>query len=106
MDTDFSTVLVGWVFSVIAMIGGIIARDRYMTASVATGDKAVRDEMDKKINILHQRVNNTRDEFVRRDDLENHLSHIERVVESMHEEQKATNARIDGFMAELIKLKS
>jgi hypothetical protein len=105
MEMDFATIIIGWIISMVTLVGGIIARDRYISASISTGDKAVRDEMDKKVGVLHERVNNTRDEFVRRDDLDGHLGRIEKTINSMHEEQKETNKRIDGFMAEMVKKK-
>lgn len=98
IDSTAIVVLVG----VIGCIGGIIARDRYIASTIANGDKAVRDEMDKKIDVVHERVNKTRDEFVRRDDLDGHLSRIEGTIKSMHEEFKGTNKRIDDFMTAVV----
>lgn len=94
LDTDVAVLLFGFV----ACIGGLIARDRYISAAIATGDKAVRDEMIKETGVCHERINKTRDEFVRRDDLDGHLARIEKSIAGMHDEQKGTNKRIDEFM--------
>lgn len=102
LDTEV-TLTIGWGLSILALIGGAIARDRYISASISAGDKAVRDEMDKKIDVVHERVNKTRDEFVRRDDLDGHLARIEKSIAGMHDEQKITNKRIDEFMTEMLK---
>lgn len=103
MESNLVILIVGWGLSILTLVGGAIARDRYISASIATGDKAVRDEMDKKIDVVHERVNKTRDEFVRRDDLDGHLARIEKSIAGMHEEQKITNKRIDEFMTEMVK---
>lgn len=94
LDTDVAVLIFGFV----ACIGGLIARDRYINAAITNGDKAVRDEMTKDIGVCHERINKTRDEFVRRDDLDGHLARIEKSIVGMHDEQKGTNKRIDEFM--------
>lgn len=106
---DIDTSLIVAVVAVLGCVGGVIARDRYIAGTITNGDKAVRDEFDRKIaamkadcdkdaNVLHERINKTRDEFVRRDDLDGHLARIEKSISGMHEEQKGTNKRIDEFM--------
>lgn len=94
LDTDIVILTFGFV----ACIGGLIARDRYISAAITSGDKAVRDEMSRDIGVCHERINKTRDEFVRRDDLDGHLARIEKNIVGMHNEQKETNKRIDEFM--------
>lgn len=97
MAVETSTILA--IIAAIGCVGGIIARDRYIASMMVNGDKAVRDAMDKRIDVVHERVNKTRDEFVRREDLDGHLVRIEKTITSMHEEQKETNRRIDNFLA-------
>jgi hypothetical protein len=100
VDGDLAAVVsIGLTF--IACIGGIIARDRYLSAAIVSGDKAVREELDKKIDNCHERVNKTRDDFVRRDDLDSHMTRIEKSITGMHDEQKEMNKRIDTFMTAL-----
>lgn len=106
---DVNTEVIVVIVAVLGCIGGVIARDRYIGSTIANGDKAVREECERKINsvkadcdkdtsVLHERINKTRDEFVRRDDLDGHLARIEKSISGMHEEQKGTNKRIDEFM--------
>ena len=97
------TNLVGWGLTVIVIVGGIIARDRYLLLTISTGDASLQKELDRRTDVLHERVNKTRDEFVRREDLDGHLQRIEGAMRGMHEEQKGTNKRIDEFMNAMVK---
>lgn len=101
VDSDLVAVVsIG--LTLVACVGGIIARDRYLSATIVSGDKAIREEMDKKIDVCHERINKTRDEFVRRDDLDAHMTRIEKSIAGMHDEQKGTNKRIDEFMTAML----
>lgn len=97
--------IIGWGLTIVALIGGIIARDRFILTAISNGDKACRDDAERRYDVLHERVNKTRDDFVRRDDLDNHMTRIEKTIASMHDEQKETNKRIDNFMATLVNNK-
>ena len=75
---------------VITLIGGIMVRDRQVMSTIKAGD-----------DTLHERVNRTRDEYVRRDDLDNHIRRIEKSVEEMRvemREQRRTNERLDATL--------
>lgn len=100
MDIDGGTI--GAICTVIICVGGIIARDRYIAGTIATGDKAIRDELNRNVDVCHERINKTRDEFVRRDDLDAHMTRIEKTMSGMHEEFKGTNKRIDEFMTAVL----
>lgn len=89
---------IGWGLTTLVIVGGIIARDRYVLNLISTGDKAV----EGKVDIVHERINKTRDDFVRRDDLDSHMKRIEGNLEKMYTEQRETNQRIDGFMAAMV----
>lgn len=112
MEIDSTAVVL--LLGVVGCVGGIVARDRYISNTIVSGDKAVRDEFDRKLEvmqvevdkdaaILHERINKTRDEFVRRDDLDGHLSRIEKNIGAMHDEQKGMNKRLDDFMVAMVK---
>jgi len=85
--------LIGALIALISLIGGIIVRDRQVMKTIADGD-------DK----LHQRINRVSDTYVRRDDLNGHITHIEQSVNQMREEQRETNRRIDALLAAMTKL--
>jgi uncharacterized protein YPO0396 len=61
---------------------------------------------------LHHRINQTRDEYVKRVDLDAHISRVESRIRDLREEwradirdikeeQKGTNARLDAVLAKL-----
>lgn len=80
--------VVGVVIAVIGVVGGVIVRDRQVQRNIAEGD-----------NVLHARITKVQEEYVRRDDLYNHVRSIENSVNQMREEQRATNGRIDAVLS-------
>lgn len=56
------------------------------------------DKLSNKVDDLHSRINNTNERFVRREDLNGHMTNIENTLKSMQQEQRATNGRIDQFI--------
>jgi uncharacterized protein YlxW (UPF0749 family) len=76
--------LITWGLTLIGLVGAAILRDRQHAEAVRRGD-----------DVLHQRINKVRDEYVRRDDLNSHIERIERSIEGMHTTQQETNRRID-----------
>lgn len=105
--------LIGLALTFVTCVGGLIVRDRALLALITNGDKTTHDSLEKKIEFvlqsddakiaaLHERVNKIRDEFVRRDDLDQHLGRIEKNLNQMYIEQRETNQRIDGFMSAMV----
>lgn len=84
--------IIGVVVAVVVAIGGIIVRDRQMIKLIHDGDA-----------VLHARVTRVQEEYVRRDDLYNHVRSIETLINQMREEQRATNARIDAVLTSISK---
>lgn len=79
--------LIGWGLTVLAIVGGVILRDRQVMGTIKDGD-------DK----LHDRLSKVKDEYVRRDDLASHIQRIEKTVDEMRiemREQRRTNERLD-----------
>lgn len=95
--------LIGWGLTTLMIVGGVIARDRALQNQITAGDKSALDESKREIATLHERINKTRDDFVRRDDLDQHMKRIEGNLEKMYTEQRETNQRIDGFMTAMVK---
>ena len=84
---------------IFAMVGGFIVRDRMVARSISDGDSK-----------LHARIDKVKDEYVRRDDLSDHIIRIEKSVDAMKEEQRRandeqrrTNDRIDKILAAVLK---
>jgi hypothetical protein len=65
----------------------MIVRDRYIQDKIVSGDNAVRDSIDK----LHTRINDIKDDYVRRDDLSNHLNRIDESIKGLRDEQRENN---------------
>lgn len=101
----------GWIIAAAgafaAIVGGLIARDRYVLRLITQGD-------DK----LHERINRTRDEYVRRDDLDHHVLRLDASVQSLSKDfkevtkaltddiktiQKEQNSRFDALLIALQK---
>ena len=74
----------------VAMIGGVVARDRYITRAI--GREAER---------LHARIDRIREGYVRRDDLAGHLARLEKSMDEMRREQRRSAERMDRILAEL-----
>ncbi|QDP56573.1 MAG: hypothetical protein GOVbin2380_8 [Prokaryotic dsDNA virus sp.] len=79
--------LIGAAIALFSVIGGMIVRDRQVMKSINEGDEK-----------LHERINKVQSEYVRRDDLNGHISSIEKSVHEMREEQRETNRRIDALL--------
>ncbi len=92
IELTFTLVAIG--LTIVGLIGGIIVRDRQVHKAIAEGD-----------SVLHARITKVQEEYVRRDDLYNHVRSIENSVNQMREEQRATNARIDAVLSSLSNVK-
>lgn len=93
-DVGTWVAVAGGVISLLAVVGGVIARDRVVFREIS----AVRDHADDGDKTLHERVNKTREDFVRRDDLAEHMGRLERGQAEMAAEQRRTNKRIDEVL--------
>jgi hypothetical protein len=91
-------VIAGLVFGVAALIGAAIARDRQITRMITDGEEK-----------LHARINDVRDQYVRRDDLDKHMQRWEKTLEDlradMKEGNRQTNDRLDKLLVALKPVK-
>jgi len=69
--------LVGWGLTVLAIVGGVILRDRQVMQSINEGD-----------NKIHDRLSKVKDEYVRRDDLHSQINRIEKSMDEMKDEMR------------------
>ena len=78
----------------VSFIVALIASFRSLAASIKTGDDA-----------LHERINRTRDDYVRRVDLDGHINQLRDGMKELKEESresaKETNKRLDQVLAAL-----
>lgn len=93
---------VGFLFS---LIMAAAAYTRHVSNMIKVGD-----------DNLHHRINQTRDEYVKRVDLDAHISRVESRMRDLREElradirdikeeQKGTNTRLDAVLAKLTDLR-
>ena len=99
--------IIAAVAALATIIGGVIARDRYVMKQISSGDEAVRDAAQKASDMLHERVNRTRDEYVRRVDLDSHLTRLDTsmqdLAKEMRDSARNTSQRLDAVLAHLMK---
>jgi hypothetical protein len=83
--------LLGFAIAAITLVGGIIARDRSLMSTIQKGDDA-----------LHERINRTRDDYVRRVDLDGHLTRLDETMKDMRVDMKDHNSDVTGRIDKLI----
>lgn len=104
-------VLLGFAGILITLIGAVWARDRALTNMIHTNHEENTKAIKAGDDVLHERINRTRDEmnngYVRRADLDGHLQRIEKNLESlkadMKDERRETNTRLDVLLAAIRK---
>lgn len=81
---------------VVSLIIALIASFRSLASSIKTGDDA-----------LHERINSTRDDYVRRVDLDGHVNQLrdgmKELKEEMRESAREMNKRLYQVLAFLVK---
>ena len=78
--------------ALVTMIGGFIVRDRQVMARIHEGDEKIQKAVD-----------DVRKEYVRRDDLKDHLQAIEKSLVQSRAEQRETARRIDTLITSIAK---
>ncbi len=81
--------------ALVTMIGGLIARDRQVMARINEGDEKIQKAVD-----------DVRKEYVRRDDLKDHLQSIEKSLVQSRDEQREMARRIDALITSIAKSRS
>lgn len=79
MSTGDIWSVVGAVAAIVAIIGGIVARDRQIHSTI----DGVRKEAESEHKNLHERINHTHENMVRQTDLQSLTSRIEVMLASM-----------------------
>ena len=87
--------LIGILMALVTMIGGFIARDRQVMARINDGDEKIQ-----------RAVDDVRKEYVRRDDLKDHLQSIEKSLVQSRDEQREMARRIDALITSIAKSRS
>lgn len=85
--------IIGVAATLLAIVGGIVARDRQIHTTI----DGVRKEAEAEHKNLHERINRTREDMVRQTDLQSHTNRIETMLGSM---QGQLNMLISKLMKE------
>jgi hypothetical protein len=83
----------------------LIASFRSLSKSIKDGDEKLATSLKDGDDALHARINRTRDEYVRRIDLDDHVKQLREGMKEMRDETreglKGTNTRLDQVLAVL-----
>ncbi len=71
-------------------LGGVAVRERQLMTIIKEGEEK-----------LNARIDRVQQDFVRRDDLNGHITRLERSVQSVQDNQLETHRRIDALLAAL-----
>lgn len=86
---------------VVGMIGVLLVNTIGMVKYLVT-------KIEKEDDVLHARINDVREQFVRRDDLAKELQHFEHSLERMHADMRDhtahINSRIDTIITTMTQL--
>lgn len=100
------TAIIGIGVSFVTLVGGIIARDRYVLRLISTEIEKARAASKSETDALHERVNRVRDDYVKRVDLDSHIvrldSNMQKLSEDVRNSANATNTRLDALMSHLL----
>lgn len=89
-------------FAMAALIGGIVARDRYILGLISKNHegsiKAIQDSAEK----TNDKMTKIKDEYVRRVDLDGHLMRLDGSIQALSGELRSsatlTNTRLDAIL--------
>ena len=105
--SDEITWIVGVAFTLITVIGGIIARDRYILRLISKSHEDTVREAQRAADKLDDRLNRVKDDYVRRVDLDAHIGRLDNSVQSLTSEMRSssaqTNQRLDAILAHFSK---
>ncbi len=92
--------LIGLFVGLAGLVGSYIARDRWLVKQIRDGDEDVKKAVKAGDDDLHSRINRTRDEYVRRDDLMTHIERIESTMREMRMEMHNGNQELLRHLAQ------
>jgi hypothetical protein len=105
--------VVGIVIGLLTLVGGIIARDRSLNSTIASGDAAstaavvaastaLTAAIKAGDDALHERLNRVREDYVRRVDLDGHLTRLDETMKDVRSDMQAHNSDMTGRIDKLI----
>lgn len=94
MEDDFKW-LIGFFVGLVGLIGSFITRDRQMAKQIREGDER-----------LHGRINRVKDEYVRKDDLDQTVRRLETGMKEMRDEIRHNNSETTKRLDKLLEAQS
>lgn len=97
---------VTWIISTglafVTVVGGVIARDRYILSLISKNYAGSTKVVQESNSQIHERINRVKDEYVRRVDLDTHITRLDASIQNMTQEMRnsaiATNQRLDTIL--------
>lgn len=93
--------------ALVALIGGIIARDRYILNVISESHDNSIKAIQQATQNNNDRVDRVKDEYVRRVDLDDRISHLDSSLKDLTSEMRssavATNQRLDVLLTHFTK---
>lgn len=86
--------IIPWGLTVLGLVSAAIVRDRYVMDKIAQKSHETREHADTRVDALHARINDIKDDYVRRDDLAGHLERIDDTLKGLREEQRKNNETV------------
>lgn len=94
----------------ITLIGGIIARDRYILNVISKNNEGAMKAIKESADTINTRVDRVKDEYVRRVDLDGHISRLDgslrHLTDEMRSSSNTTSQRLDMILAHFVNSKS
>lgn len=81
-----------------------MARDRSLISMFTTLETSLEARIKAETAPLHERVNRVRDEYVRRDDLDAHLSRMEKQFDEVRAELRRNNETVEKRLTEMVNI--
>lgn len=95
--------LVSLILGILALGGGVIARDRYVLSLISKNHNETIDKLSEAISLVHKRIDAVKDEYVRQTDLDRHVKHLDDSVRDLKHELRSsseqTNQRLDSLLS-------
>jgi len=94
----------------VTLIGGVVARDRYILNVISKNHEGSIKAIQESADTINARVDHVKDEYVRRVDLDGHISRLDGSLQHLTDEMRSssnnTNQRLDMILAHFVNPKS
>lgn len=88
MDTDLKWLIGVAVSITLAVTGMMITSFRMLSTKISTNSRNLHEKVEDNHREVHGRIDNVKEKYVRRDDLDGHIERIDRNIAEMRAEQR------------------